>query len=39
MHLEVTAGGNQIPFWPSVVAFIVTGALSVWLWKLSNAKV
>jgi hypothetical protein len=37
LHIEVIAGGNRVPFWPSVVAFVITGALSLWLWKLSNA--
>ncbi len=37
MHIEVIAGGNRIPMWPSIVALLVTGSLSVWLWKLSHA--
>jgi hypothetical protein len=36
MHLEVMAGGRRIPFWPSVAAFVITGTLSLWLWKLSQ---
>jgi hypothetical protein len=36
LRLEVVAGGNRIPFWPSVVVFLITGALSLWLWKLST---
>ncbi|MGD9637111.1 MAG: hypothetical protein AB7U97_27765, partial [Pirellulales bacterium] len=32
---EVLVAGHLLPLWPSVLAVIVAGALSVWLWKLS----
>lgn len=32
-RVEVTAGGVQIPFWLSVLAVIVLGALGIWLWR------
>ena len=33
---EVLVAGNQIPMWVSVVALIVAGGLSLWLWRLSS---
>jgi hypothetical protein len=30
-RVQVTAGGHDIPLWPSGVAFILLGALGVWL--------
>ncbi|HMG06170.1 MAG TPA: hypothetical protein VK581_11965 [Chthoniobacterales bacterium] len=38
LKVEVVAGGHRLPFWPSVVVFVFTGCLSVWLWKLSASK-
>jgi hypothetical protein len=38
MHIEVIVGGNRAPFWISVIAFLVTGGLSFWLWKLSRSQ-
>lgn len=32
-RVQVSAGGHDIPLWPSAVAFIVLGALGVWLWR------
>ena len=37
-QVEVIAGGYQIPFWVSAVALVVTGSLSLWLWKLSKPE-
>jgi len=36
MRIEVVIAGNAAPFWVSGVALIVTGTLSIWLWKISN---
>ena len=36
MQLEIIAGGRRIPLWPSGIAFVITGFLSVWLWNLSK---
>jgi hypothetical protein len=33
LRVRVTAGSHDIPLWPSAVAFIVLGALGVWLWR------
>jgi hypothetical protein len=32
-RVEVTAGGVNIPLWISILAFIVLGALGIWLWR------
>jgi len=34
-QVEVIAGSHRVPFWLSAVAFVITGGLSLWLWKLS----
>lgn len=36
MHIEVVIAGWAAPFWVSGIALVVTGTLSVWLWKISN---
>jgi len=33
VQVRVTAGGHEIPLWPSGVAFLACGALGVWLWR------
>lgn len=33
---EVIVAGYSMPLWPSVVAFIVLGGLSLWMWKLAR---
>lgn len=35
---EVVVAGRQMPFWPSIVAVIVTGGLAVWLWLLAKPQ-
>jgi hypothetical protein len=32
-RVRVIAGGVDIPLWLSVVAFVVLGALGLWLWR------
>jgi len=36
IQAEVLVAGNQIPMWVSVVALIIAGGLSLWLWRLSS---
>lgn len=36
MHAEVMIGGHRAPFWLSGVALVVTGTLSIWLWRIAN---
>jgi hypothetical protein len=33
---EVLVAGYSMPLWPSVVAFIILGGLSLWMWKLAR---
>jgi hypothetical protein len=33
LGVRVTAGSHDVPLWPSAVAFIVVGALGIWLWR------
>ena len=37
MHVGISVAGNQLPLWPSAVAFVVLGGLSIWLWKLARS--
>ena len=33
---EVLIAGHQLPLWPSVLAVVILGGLSVWMWKISR---
>jgi hypothetical protein len=33
---EVLVAGHQMPLWPSALALVILGGLSLWLWKLSR---
>lgn len=33
---EVLVNGYLMPLWPSVLACIVLGTMSIWLWKLAR---
>jgi hypothetical protein len=33
--VEVLVAGHQLPVWVNAVAGVITGGLSVWMWKLS----
>jgi hypothetical protein len=35
LQVEVIVGGHRVRFWPSAVALVITGSLSLWLWRLS----
>jgi len=35
---EVVVASHQIPLWPSVLALVILGGLSVWMWKLTGAR-
>lgn len=35
---EVLVAGHSVPLWPSVVAFIVLGGLSLWMWRLTRTS-
>jgi hypothetical protein len=34
---EILVAGHQVPLWPSGLAFLILGSLSVWMWKLSGS--
>jgi hypothetical protein len=34
---EVLVAGHQVPLWPSGLAFVILGGLSLWMWKLARA--
>ena len=36
LRVRVIAGSHDIPLWPSAVAFVVLGALGIWLWRERN---
>jgi hypothetical protein len=33
---DIVIAGHDIPLWPSAFAAIVTGGLSIWLWRLGS---
>jgi hypothetical protein len=35
-HSAILIGGTPIPSWPSVLGAIVSGALSIWMWRLAS---
>jgi hypothetical protein len=32
---DILVAGHTIPLWPSVLAFVILGGLSLWMWKLT----
>jgi hypothetical protein len=36
IRLEVLVAGYLMPLWPSALAFVILGGLSLWLWKLGH---
>ena len=35
---EIVIAGRHLPLWPSAVAVVIVGGLSLWLWRLSCAE-
>jgi hypothetical protein len=33
---EIRVAGHELPLWPSVVALVLLGCLSLWMWKLAS---
>ena len=33
---EILVAGHLMPLWPSVLALVILGGLSIWLWKLGR---
>jgi len=36
IRLDVLVAGHLMPLWPSALAFVILGALSLWLWNLAR---
>ena len=36
---EVLIAGYKIPLWPSALAMIILGGMSLWMWKLARTPV
>jgi hypothetical protein len=36
MRAELLVAGHLLPLWPSALAFVILGGLSLWLWKLAR---
>jgi len=39
LHADVQVAGHTVPLWPSIVAVIVSGGLSCWMWTLSRRAI
>ena len=37
IHAEVLVAGHQVPLWPSGLALVILGSLSLWMWNLSRS--
>ena len=35
---EVLVAGQPLPLWPSVLAVVLLGGLSLWMWKLAGGR-
>jgi hypothetical protein len=35
-RVEVLVAGYLMPLWPSALAFVFLGGMSLWLWKLTR---
>jgi hypothetical protein len=33
----VLVAGHLMPLWPSALAFLILGSLSLWMWRLAHA--
>jgi hypothetical protein len=36
---EALVAGYPVPLWPSALAFIILGSLSIWMWRLSRKAI
>jgi hypothetical protein len=35
---EVLVAGHHLPLWPSGLALVILGGMSLWMWKLSRPR-
>lgn len=35
---EIIVAGHWMPLWPTALAFLVLGGLSIWMWKLARSQ-
>jgi len=33
---QILVAGRELPLWPSALAVVVMGGLSIWMWKLAH---
>ena len=33
---DVLVAGYPVPLWPSALAFVILGGLSLWMWRLAS---
>jgi hypothetical protein len=38
MRAELMVAGYKLPLWPSALACVLLGGLSLWLWKLARTQ-
>jgi hypothetical protein len=36
LNVDVQVAGHSIPWWPSGLAVVIAGGLSLWMWSLSR---
>jgi hypothetical protein len=36
IRLEIRMAGHLMPLWPSLLAFVILGGMSLWLWILAR---
>jgi hypothetical protein len=37
--IPVLVAGHAMPLWPNTIAFVIAGALSLWMFKLSRTMI
>jgi hypothetical protein len=37
-RVDILVAGHQLPVWANALAFVITGGLSIWMWKLSTGS-
>lgn len=35
---EILVAGHMLPLWPSALAFVALGGLSLWMWRLARRR-